>query len=98
MPFRLAVFKATEDIHCSERVRAALAPRETRCTFHKEHPDGSREYTAAAGDVCYVGERSIFFVELPDVDDSRRNKVIVSAEDVDQLEEENSTQGYAYGD
>ena len=68
---RLKKTRTQEDSgdEAAEGAEAAVAPIIKWCTFRKEHPDGSREYTAAAGDVCDVGERSIFLVELPDVDE-----------------------------
>ena len=48
------------------------------------------------GEVDYAGERALFYVELPDVEE-RRTRVNVSAEDVERLDDDNSYQAYAHG-
>lgn len=54
-------------------------------SFQRELPDGSREYSAPEG----AAQDSLFFVKLTGVK-SRRNTTIVSAEDVERLDHENS--------
>ena len=67
------------------------------CSFQRELPDGSREYSAPEGATSYIAQDSLFFVKLPGVK-SRRNTTIVSAEDVERLDHENSIQSFSHNE